>query len=260
MWWVIGGIVALLLIVAGVFLIQKRGPGRAVASPTPAVVVPSPTPVPVQAEEMGIPEGVTLDASDGFVREVVATVSSNPTLMTWLANKDLVRRFVSSVNMVAHGRSPKRLVAFARPRGQFRVVKRRSALVADPRSYHRYDGLADVVASLNAAGTAEAIHRLKPLIDEAYAEIGRPGSTFDETFRRAIVELLKAPILPEDVPLKEKVVTYTYADPRLEALSGAQRQLLRMGSANVQKVQEKLREIAVAYGIPEDQLPAPGSL
>jgi hypothetical protein len=160
--------------------------------------------------------------------------------------------------MVAHGKSPKRLLAFARPRGKFRVVKHGSTLVADPRSFHRYDQLADVIASLDPQGTAEALHRLKPLIDEAYAEIGRPGTTFDETLQKAVVELLQVPVPGRDVPLKEKVVTYTYADPRLEGLSDAQRQLLRMGPDNVREVQEALREIALAYGIPADRLPPAG--
>ena len=253
--WIVGVAVAVLLVIAGVFLIKGHRGAQEAVRPTPVAAVPSPTPT-VQAEETGLPKDVTLNSSDDFVRQLVSTVSSNPTLVTWLANKDLVRRFVASVNMVAHGKSPKRMVAFARPRGRFRVVKRGASLVADPRSYHRYDRLADVVGSLDPHGTAEALHRLKPLIDEAYAEIGRPGTTFDETFRKAIVELLEVPVLPEAVPLKEKVVTYMYADPRLEKLSDAQRQLLRMGPSNVRKVQQKLREIAVAYGIPEDQLPA----
>ena len=36
--------------------------------------------------------------------------------------------------------------------------------------------------------------------------------------------------------------SYAYADPRYEALTGAQKQLLRMGPANAQRVQARLRE------------------
>lgn len=258
--WVVGGIVVVLIVgVAAVLLMRARGGEEVVAAPTPVAVAPTPTPGEEAGGATGLPEGVSLDTSDDFVRSIVATVSAHPALVTWAANKDLVRRFVASVNLVAHGHSPRKLLAFARPRGRLRVVQRGGSLIADPRSFHRYDQLADVIASLDPAGTVEALHRLKPLIDEAYAEIGKPGTTFEETLRRAIVELLKTPVIPAGIPLKEKVVTYAYADPRLEALSDAQRQLLRMGPRNVQKVQQKLRELALVLGVPEDALPQPST-
>ncbi len=46
-----------------------------------------------------------------------------------------------------------------------------------------------------------------------------------------------------------KVKTYRYVDPKLEALSPAQKQLLRMGPENAQKIQAKLRELAGVLGL-----------
>jgi hypothetical protein len=57
------------------------------------------------------------------------------------------------------------------------------------------------------------------------------------------------------VRLTRDSVAYTYADPALESLSHAQRQLLRMGPRNIRIVQAKLREIAGFLGIPEESLP-----
>lgn len=53
-------------------------------------------------------------------------------------------------------------------------------------------------------------------------------------------------MLDGDVQLEEKIITYSFADERLEALSGAQRQLLRMGPDNARTVQETLSEFRVA--------------
>jgi len=39
-------------------------------------------------------------------------------------------------------------------------------------------------------------------------------------------------------------LSFAFADPRIESLSAAQKQFLRMGPRNVQTVQSKLREIA----------------
>jgi hypothetical protein len=50
-------------------------------------------------------------------------------------------------------------------------------------------------------------------------------------------------------------VGYAFADPRDEGLTPAQKQLLRMGPGNARIVQAKLREIALALGIPPQRLP-----
>ena len=51
------------------------------------------------------------------------------------------------------------------------------------------------------------------------------------------------------------VTTYQMVDENLEDLDDAQKDLLRMGPQNIRKVQNKLREMALALGVPENQLP-----
>ncbi len=249
-WWIAGiAVVAIGVVVVAVLTLRGRPVRRVAAQPTP---VPLPTATPAPA---GIPPEVTLSTSDPFVRQVVAGVSSNPTLATWLANKDLIRRFVAAVALVAEGKSPVSQLSFLRPRTKFRVHKVRGHFVASPSSFHRYDMAAEVFTSLDTAGTVEALQRLEPLIDQAYAQISRPGQRFRQALQKAIMVLLKTPSIPEGLPLKLKVLTYMYVDPRLERLSPAQRLLLRMGPANEEKVQSKLRDFAVALGIPTGALP-----
>jgi hypothetical protein len=48
---------------------------------------------------------------------------------------------------------------------------------------------------------------------------------------------------------------YEFTSPNLEALTGAQRQLLRTGPDNVRAIQAALRNIALALGIPSERLP-----
>ena len=64
--------------------------------------------------------------------------------------------------------------------------------------------------------------------------------------------------MKSDIRLEEKVISYSMAamaDEKLEDLSDAQKHLLRMGPKNTAKIQGKLREIAKALGVPENQLP-----
>jgi hypothetical protein len=71
------------------------------------------------------------------------------------------------------------------------------------------------------------------------------------------VLLLATPIPEGPVRLTppSKGVAYTFTDPRLEGLTAAQKQLVRMGPDNARKIQASLRAIALALGIPADRLP-----
>ena len=93
---------------------------------------------------------------------------------------------------------------------------------------------------------------LKPRIQDAYRELGHPDGNVDPAVERALVDLLKTPVIDGDVALASRTVAYEFADPRLQSLSSAQRQFLRMGPRNVRLVQAKLREIAPHIGIPAE--------
>ena len=57
--------------------------------------------------------------------------------------------------------------------------------VIDSASYARYDLVASVFASLDTEGTVALYRELKPLIDDAYAEISPPGRKFDDRLEKA---------------------------------------------------------------------------
>ena len=125
----------------------------------------------------------------------------------------------------------------------FKARTARGTLSIDPSSYHRYDRYAQAVSALDARGTVRLYETLKPRINEADKNFGGSGE-FNGELERAIVELLKVPVVEGPVELKMSGIVYAYADPRLEGLSPPQKQLLRMGPENVRTIQTKLREIA----------------
>ena len=79
-----------------------------------------------------------------------------------------------------------------------------------------------------------------------------PGR-FDDVLAKAIQTLLATPVVDGEIELRPKVVTYAFADPRLEALSPAQKHFLRMGPRNVRLIQGELRTLAGALGVPEGE-------
>jgi hypothetical protein len=237
---------ALVIVVAAVYFFWIR-PGMresAVEVVEAATPVPEPSPTPTLAERLsGRLAGTTLRTSDVIVRELISELSANPKLAAWLANEDLVRRFVAAVDNVANGISPTTQLDFMRPKDTFQVVKKGDEITIDPKSYARYDLVTQVFVSLDTEGSVALYRELEPLIDDAYAEISPPGSRFSDRLDAAVEELLEVTPPSGDPKLKPKVLTYVYVDESLENLSGAQRQLLRMGPDNVLLIKAKLRDL-----------------
>ncbi len=244
---------ALLLVVAGFvawWFSNRDGTDAPDEVMTVATPLPEPSPTPGLEERLSSRlSGTTLSTSDAVVQELMAALSSNPQLASWLVNEDLVRRFTSSVDNIAAGRSPRSQLDFLRPKEGFEVdEKSDGTLVIESSSYQRYDRIAQVVASLDTEGTVALYRELKPLIDEAYAEIGPPNRSFDSRLDAAFDQLLGVPVLEQPPQVTQLVLTYAWSDDELEALSDAQRHFLRMGPENVSLIQAKLGEIRAALG------------
>lgn len=243
-------LVAAVLVALGVgayFVIQRfRGPGPPAAPNPPAAAVEETAPPPA------VPDGPlpALDASDTLVRELVRALSANPDLAAWLATEGLIRRVTVVVDNVAEGVSPAKHLAVAAPAEAFAVEGGEGDAVIAAASYRRYDRIAAAADGLDAAGVARLYRRLEPLFDQAYADLGYPGRRFRDTLAKAIRSLLAVPVPPARAAVEPGVRSYLYRDPRLEGLTAAQKQLLRMGPDNVRRIQARLREIAAALELP----------
>jgi hypothetical protein len=257
--------IAILVVLAAVaavyYFVFMKKPAVPAASqePTAEMVVPAGGEK-AATGEMGEPLAfppVALAESDAAVREFAAAMSANPEFAKWLLTKDLVRKFVVAVDNVANGLSPKPHIDFFLPSGQFRVVRTKEGTLVDEASYSRYDPVAGVVLSLDGTAAARLFRAVKPLLQEAYRDLGYPGVDFEDTLVRAIAELLETPVVAGPVKLEQKILSYAMTDEKLEGLSQAQKQFLRMGPKSVGAVQSKLRELTAALGVLETRLPQP---
>jgi hypothetical protein len=258
-WGLAAAILGILVAVAALyyFIFLKKP-----EAPAPAPVASESVPPGAEETVPGGPVGeplafpaVALADSDPAIREFAAALSSNPEFARWLMTKDLLRKFVVSVDNVANGLSPKPHVDFFAPSGEFRAVRTKQGTAVDTASYSRYDPVTAAALSMDAAAAARLYRAVKPLLQEAYAELGYPGVDFDDTLVRAMAELLETPVVDGPVRLEQKVLSYAMTDATLEALSPAQKQLFRMGPAGVRTVHDKIRELAAALAVAGSRLP-----
>jgi hypothetical protein len=226
--------------------VTTPAPPSSVATPVPAPPSPTPTtPLP------------SLDESDDFVRQLAGTLSRNPEIARFFGRDGLVRLLTVVAVNVAAGESPRPHLLFLAPKQHFRARSRGGTLVPDPASFAGYEAIVDGVVSLDAAACAHAFEVAEPLFDTAFRDFGQPGVTFRAVLDRAVAALLAVPVLGDDVELVSHATVLRYADPRLEALTPAQKQFLRMGPRNVRRVQAKIREIAVALDLPSARATKP---
>lgn len=254
--WVAVALLAAAAGVAGYLAFVWRQPAApaqtATAAPAAATASASP-PLGGQGDAVRLPP---LDASDTLVRTLVQALTESPAVMAWLPTSGLIRNFTVVVTNIAEGATPAKQLKVLRPSSGFRIIERGGTAYVDQRSSDRYAKIADAVASIDPAGAAKLYATLKPRIEEAHRDLGS-SEPFDRTLERAMVALLHTPVVDGLEPLKPKGIGYGYADERLESLTPAQKQLLRMGPRNVRVITTKLREIALALGIPATHLPAP---
>ena len=235
--------VGLLAVVYVVF----RNPATPKAAPRPAVPATA-APLATAAPAVQLPR---LDESDGFVRQAAGGLSAHPEVARWLARTGLVRTLTAVVVNVADGETPRPHLEFLAPKQRFRAARRPGrVIVPDPAGFKGYDVFADAVASVDAASAAAAYRTLAPLFEAAYVDLGHPEGGFPAALDRAIKALLAVPVLRADVELVPHAVGFRYADPRLEGLTAAQKQFLRVGPRNVRLVQGKLREFSAALAPP----------
>ncbi len=224
--------------------------------PAPAIVEPEPMPEPPPAPEpIELPPEPEpepafvlplLDDSDQLIRDGIVGLTRHEGINGWITPNQLIRKFVAFVDGVANGQVVKEPVRTLAPSSSFKVQQLDdSVFLMDNTNYQRYDRFGDIVASVNARRSAEFYHLVKPLLQNAVSELGYRDRNFDDVVFSAIGRLLETPVIDEPVRLVRPVVIYEYESRRLEELSSAQKQLLRMGPRNTRIVQDKLRELAL---------------
>ena len=219
-------------------------------APPPPAAPPSQTQPQTQHEDLEVPatpavqqpELPSLDDSDPFIRSELEPVT-NPQLSQWLEQKDLIRRLAVVVDNATSGDYPRRQLGFLAPPGKFSVLEQGDRIIVDPASYDRFNTFVDAAVSVDPAEAATLLKQIAPLMTQALKELGESGPDPVAAIHKGIQIALATPVLEGDVELVQPKVFYLYADPKLEGLRPLQKQLLRMGPHNVERIKAYLTQV-----------------
>ena len=228
-------------------------PVREVPSPPVTNTTPAPavneTPVAQEtvtepAPAVEVVELPSLSDSDNFIATRLRSLQNGMALMRFLADDQYVRRFVVFVDNVSKGALPDANLPY-RPMQQEMPVRNidDNLFVMDDAAFHRFDQFVNAFVAVDTA-QAMALYRLAaPLFQQAYMELGYRDVSFDSILRRAIMVTLQASDVRGPLQLVKPSVMYLYADADLENLQDVEKQLIRLGPENTEKLKAKLRQI-----------------
>jgi len=196
-----------------------------------------------EVENVVEPEPVLplLNNSDSYVREELATMDGNSSLLMYLVSDELVRKFVVMIENISRGEFPERNLPLLYPQERMTVTELGSEFyLMDEQSYQRFNALVTSLTNISTESAVDFYQQLQPLFREAYAELGLRNSEFNDVLMLAIDNVLNARMAPQPQQLIRPNLNYLYANPEIENYSDVEKLLLRLGPENTERLQRRL--------------------
>ena len=230
------------------------------------VVEVEPEPVveePVEIIEEVEPEVIenplpTLDESDDWLKIKLPELTWRKELLKLVIDDDMVRRFVVFTDNFAQGIIAYEHSPFVLPKAKFtpdaEQVSFQETTVENSKvknqvwewneaSTKRFGLYVDLLRSMDSDSLVQWYFEVKPLIDEAYGELGYGDEDFTRTLQDAITRVLDMELPKSSMALTRPSVMYHFADAELEALPDTDKLLLRIGKDNLLVMKSVLLEL-----------------
>ena len=187
-----------------------------------------------------------LDASDPLVRDLLLDNKSSQGLSEWLKFDDLIRRSASFMDGLARGSVSEKILPLGSPEGRFTTHRQDNVIWLNAGNYERYSNVINIILSIDMPYMAQFFHKVRPLLETAFAELGYRPRQMDGIILQTIDNILTTPVIVEPLKLTRDSVAYKFADPDLESLMPLQKQLLRAGPENTRRIQQQAKALREA--------------
>ena len=204
-----------------------------IVEPPDELTTPDPTPATV------LPP---LNSSDSFVSAELQALTGGGGLLRFLAPEELIRSFVVFVHNVGVGELPQTNLPYRHLEAEMPVHTLDDKLFEmDAAAHRRFDQIISAFMALDTAQSLALYRTLTPLFQEASSELG-DRRNFDDLLKQAIDRVLTTELPSGPFQLVKPSVMYLYADAGTEDLTAIEKQLIRLGPRNTDRLKGKLRE------------------
>lgn len=190
-----------------------------------------------------------LDESDDWLQAKLPDLTWRNELLPLLITDDIIRRFVVFTDNFSQGQLAYEHSLFIQPKEKFSVDEQSINVDSeqnvwrwDSKTSKRFDLYVDLLRSVDSTTLVNWYIDMKPLIDEAYSELGYEED-FTHTLQDAITRVLDMDLPKSTMDVTRTSVMYKYQDPQLEALEDSDKLLLRIGKENLLIIKSVLLEI-----------------
>ncbi len=211
----------------------------------PVAVAPLVEPEPV-IEEVPEPVLPSLDESDAWVQEKLPSYTWRKELLKLVINEDMIRRFVVFTDNFAQGNLAYEHSPLIKPSTKFSANEIKNGASSewqwDESTTRRFTLYVDLLRSFDSETLVQWYFEMKPLIDQAYTELGYEDD-FTDVLHDAISKVLDMEIPKDSLDLVRPSVMFRYKDANIEALDDSDKLLLRLGKENLLVIKSVLLEI-----------------
>jgi hypothetical protein len=184
-----------------------------------------------------------LGESDAAMQDTLAELFTRKSAVEFFYLKEIVRRFVVTVDNLPRKKVPMQYRLFKPVLGKFLVTGEGENFLASPDNYRRYTPYVFLTNAVDTRKLVAVYVRFYPLFQQEYQNLGYPKGYFNDRLVEAIDDLLAAPDVPGQIKLVRPNVLYQFADPNLEDLSAGQKIMIRLGSENAARIKARLRDV-----------------
>jgi len=200
-----------------------------------------------------------LDNSDDWLKLKLPEITWRKELLKLIIDEDMIRRFVVFTDNFAQGVIAYEHSPFILPNAKFTTeinsVQKSELTSSDNAlpvkqniwqwnedSSKRFSLYVDLLRSMDSESLVQWYSDIKPLINEAYSELGYEDD-FTNTLQDAITRVLDMELPKSSMALIQPSVMYKFADAELEALPDTDKLLLRLGKDNLLVMKSVLLEL-----------------
>jgi hypothetical protein len=201
----------------------------------------------------------SLDNSDDWLKLKLPEITWRKELLKLIIDEDMIRRFVVFTDNFAQGIIAYEHSPFILPNAKFTTeinsVQKSELTSSDNAlpvkkniwqwnedSSKRFSLYVDLLRSMDSESLVQWYSDIKPLINEAYSELGYEDD-FTNTLQDAITRVLDMELPKSSMALIQPSVMYKFADAELEALPDTDKLLLRLGKDNLLVMKSVLLEL-----------------
>ncbi|WP_206674614.1 DUF3014 domain-containing protein [Rheinheimera pleomorphica] len=219
---------------------QVVQPEPETVEPEQQAETPAPRPEPMRQAEPEAPLP-TLEQSDVEVKQRLLTLNWRTGLAGLFVTEQMLRNFVVQTDNIAQGQQALGHPLF-QPLQQSFSEADDDKMQLNEQHFKRYEPYIQLLESVPPEQLVPLFNRYEPLLQQAYAELGYPDELYKNKLLAAIDMLLATPEVAYPLALERPAVVYTFADPVIEQLPAAQKQMIRLGPDNQQRVKALLRQ------------------